>query len=91
MTSPSSTNQPAETVDARINRAIRIALDHRGDTLAAFGRRLDIPASTWARKTSDRPGMHQAWKAEEVARVAAALGLTPNDLFSGQPMLTRWD
>lgn len=86
----STTPAADETVDARINRAIRRAIDHRGESLASFGRRMDLPHSTWRRKLSDDPRIHQRYTAEEVARIAAALGLTPNDLYSGQPMLGSW-
>jgi len=90
MTSENDTPDGGEpTVDERINRALRAAVEHRGDTLSAFGRRLDIPASTWARKISDRPSYHQSYRADEVERIAHALGLTPNDLYSGNPILVR--
>lgn len=81
-----NTPQISDT-DRKINAAIRRILDHTGETAQALGRRLDIPAASWARKISNRPGYHQRWTADEVARIARAIGVTPNDLYSGAPNL----
>lgn len=74
------------TTDERIVKAMRLALDRRGETVAELGRRLMMPGSTWARKVSMRPGYHQRLTAEDVERIARALGLTLDDLYSGMPL-----
>lgn len=75
------------TTDQRINVAIRAAAPKRGITVTELHRHLGIPYSSWQRKISDRPGYHQKYSADEVVRIAAALGLTANDLVYGSPVL----
>lgn len=78
------------TTDQRINAAIRQAVEQQGTTRTELGRRLGYPHSSWARKMADGP-MHQRYSVDEVVRIAAALGLTVNDLVYGRPVFSNED
>ena len=80
-----TTGTETETDDQRINRSIRIAVDLKGTTLAELGRQLMYPNTTWVRKTSDQPEKHQRYTAEDLVRIAKALGLSTDEVVSGNP------
>jgi hypothetical protein len=75
--------------DLNINIAVRAAAAHRGLTMAELGRELMYPNASWFRKISDDPDVHQRYTADDLVRIARGLGLSTDDLVSGNPILGR--
>lgn len=75
--------------DLTVNQNLRTLVERQGTTLTELGRRLQIPQSSWYRKISDNPKLHQRYGLDEVVRIAAALGVTVNDLaYSAGPVVS---